>query len=105
MGSRPSRQELPSPSLNEGLPYLELSRMHRPAGITRARLGRRADAEGGVPALPQLREEAVRAGPRAAARATRDLRPGCTTFDTAGAARLAPCGTSLRREEPRNPQG
>jgi hypothetical protein len=105
MGSRPSEQELSSPSLNEGLPYLELSRMHRPAGITRARPGHRADAEGGVPALPQLREEAVRAGPRAAARATRDLRPGCTTIDMAGAARLAPWGTGLRREEPRNPQG
>lgn len=105
MGSRPSEQELSSPSLNEGLPYLELSRMHRPAGITRARPGHRADAEGGVPALPQLREEAVRAGPRAAARATRDLWPGCTTIDMAVAARLALWGTGLRREEPRNPQG
>lgn len=79
--------------------------MHRPGGITRARPGRRADAEGGVPTLPQLREEAVRAGPRAAARATRDLRPGYTTIHKAGAARLAPWDTALRREKPRNPQG
>lgn len=76
-----------------------------PPRVTPARPGPRADAEGGVPALPQLREEAARVGPRAAARATRDLRPGRTTSDTAGAARLAPWGAGLRREEPRNPQG
>lgn len=66
--------------------------MHRPLGITRARPGHRADSEGGVPALPQLREEAVRAGPRAAARATRDLRPGCTTKRRGRGGQAGPVG-------------
>lgn len=53
-------------------------------------------AEGGVPALRRRREAAAQAGPRAAARATRDLLPGCTTGRAAGAAGRAPRGACLR---------
>lgn len=65
-----------------------------------------AGAEGGVPALRRRRrrrEAAARAGPRAAARATADLRPGRTTGGAAGATGRAPRGAGLRRADPESP--
>lgn len=48
-------------------------------------LADQAGADGGVPALGRQREAAARAGPRAAARVTRDLRLGRTTGCATGA--------------------
>lgn len=66
-------------------------------------LADQAGAGGGVPALRWQREAAARAGAPAAARATRDLRPGHTTGDAAGAAGAAgraPQGAGLQKADP-----
>lgn len=100
-----------SPTPGEGRPYLEPGRTpRRPRGAGPG-LTDQAGAEGGVPALWLQREAAARAGPRAAARATRDLRLGRTTAGAAGAAGRAaglrpaergpePPGAARRRYEP-----
>lgn len=56
------------------------------APVTGAGLADQAGAEGGVPAQQRRREAAAQTEPRAAATATRDLRPGRTTGGAAGAA-------------------
>lgn len=96
-GPSPAQQgRKPAPS--EGRPYLEPGRtLPRAAGAGLADRADRAGAEGGVPAQQRRREAAAQAEPRAAARATGDLRPGRTTGGAAGAAGRAPRDAGLRR--------
>lgn len=103
-----------SPAPSEGRPYLEPRRTHRRPRGAGAGPGDQAGAEGGVPALGRRREAAARAGPRAAARATGDLRPGRTTGSAAGATgrrpaeggpRMAWPGSARRRYGRPSPPG